>query len=79
VGRAARTSRLCAVFALARVKQDLLAWLRAFGLADKIGPEFLSPTLPTAVEERWAGQRDPRSGGDGSGRSTGPGDGKPGG
>jgi len=38
-----------AVFALARVKQDLLARLQAFGLAAKIGPERLFPTLPTAV------------------------------
>jgi SulP family sulfate permease len=45
-----------ATFALARVKQDLLARLRAFGLADKIGAQFLFPTLPTAVEayEQWA-------------------------
>ena len=39
-----------AVFALARVKQDLLARLQAFGLADKIGTELLFPTLPTAVQ-----------------------------
>ena len=38
-----------AVFALARVKQDLLARLQAFGLAAKIGPERLFPTLTTAV------------------------------
>jgi high affinity sulfate transporter 1 len=38
------------VFALARVKQDLLARLQAFGLASKIGPELLFPTLPTAVQ-----------------------------
>ena len=45
-----------AVFALARVKQDLLARLRAFGLADKIGEDRLFPTLPTAVEayRKWA-------------------------
>jgi sulfate permease, SulP family len=45
-----------AIFALARVKQDLLARLRAFGLADKIGTERLFPTLPTAVDayRRWA-------------------------
>jgi MFS superfamily sulfate permease-like transporter len=54
-----------AIFALARVKQDLLARLRAFGLAGKIGPEFLFPTLPTAVEayERWAQRHDGQSGG----------------
>jgi sulfate permease, SulP family len=47
-----------AVFALARVKQDLLARLKAFGLAEKIGDELLFPTLPTAVEayHRWAEQ-----------------------
>ena len=37
-----------AVFALARVKQDLLARLRSFGLAGKIGEERLFPTLPSA-------------------------------
>jgi sulfate permease, SulP family len=36
------------VFALARVKQDLLSPLRAYGLADRIGPDRLFPTLPTA-------------------------------
>ena len=51
-------ARRGAVFALARVKQDLLARLQSFGLADKIGAERLFPTLPTAVDayERWAGQ-----------------------
>jgi len=49
-----------AVFALARVKQDLLARLEDFGLAEKIGPEHLYPTLPTAVEayEKWVSQQD---------------------
>ena len=44
------------VFALARVKQDLLARLQDFGLAAKIGAERLFPTLPTAVDayEKWA-------------------------
>jgi SulP family sulfate permease len=37
------------VFALARVKQDLLDALRAFGLADRVGAERIFPTLPTAV------------------------------
>jgi sulfate permease, SulP family len=43
------------VFALARVKQDLLARLEAFGLATKIGADCMFPTLPTAVEayRRW--------------------------
>ena len=47
------------VFALARVKQDLLGRLQAFGLADKIGEERLFPTLPTAVQayREWAGQQ----------------------
>ncbi|HEX7994725.1 MAG TPA: sulfate permease [Streptosporangiaceae bacterium] len=39
-----------AVFALARVKQDLLARLEAFGLIDAIGADRLFPTLPTAVD-----------------------------
>ncbi len=37
------------VFALARVKQDLLVDLRAYGLADSVGPDLIFPTLPTAV------------------------------
>ncbi|MFI2629160.1 SulP family inorganic anion transporter [Streptomyces collinus] len=37
------------VFALARVKQDLLDDLTAYGLADTVGPEWIFPTLPTAV------------------------------
>jgi sulfate permease, SulP family len=41
---------------MARVKHDLLARLEAFGLAEKIGPDRLFPTLPTAVAayEAWA-------------------------
>jgi high affinity sulfate transporter 1 len=48
-----------AVFALARVKQDLLSRLTAFGLTQKIGADLLFPTLPTAVEayQRWASDR----------------------
>jgi SulP family sulfate permease len=44
------------VFALARVKHDLLTRLQAFGLSDQIGPDLLFPTLPTAVEayRKWA-------------------------
>jgi sulfate permease, SulP family len=38
------------VFALARVKQDILAPLEAYGIVDRIGPELLFPTLPTAEE-----------------------------
>jgi SulP family sulfate permease len=43
------------VFAMARVKQDLLDDLEAFGLATSLGPDRIFPTLPTAVEayERW--------------------------
>lgn len=38
------------VFALARVKQDLLDQLQAYGLADSVGPDRIFPTLPTAVD-----------------------------
>ena len=37
------------VFGLARVKQDLLAALDAYGLTAAVGPEHIFPTLPTAV------------------------------
>jgi sulfate permease, SulP family len=51
-------ARAGTVFAMARVKHDLLARLEAFGLAEKIGPDRLFPTLPTAVAayEAWAGE-----------------------
>jgi MFS superfamily sulfate permease-like transporter len=54
-------TRSGAVFALARVKQELLTRLRSFGLASKIGEEHLYPTLPTAVEayQRWAQNHQP--------------------
>jgi MFS superfamily sulfate permease-like transporter len=57
----AELDRAGTVFALARVKQDLLARLESFGLADKIGADRLFPTLPTAVEayEQWARQHPP--------------------
>ncbi len=47
------------VFALARVKQDLLVSLRAAGLVDHIGEDRLFPTLPTAVAayEAWSQAR----------------------
>jgi SulP family sulfate permease len=47
------------VFALARVKQDLLDDLQAFGLADAIGADRLFPTLPTAVAayQEWVRTR----------------------
>jgi sulfate permease, SulP family len=59
-------TRQGAVFALARVKQDLLARLQAFGLAEKIGQDRLFPTLPTAVAayRSWAGQQDGEPGRD---------------
>jgi high affinity sulfate transporter 1 len=37
------------VFAMARVKQDLLDDLRACGFVDRLGEELVFPTLPTAV------------------------------
>jgi MFS superfamily sulfate permease-like transporter len=37
------------VFALARVKQDLLTALTAYGLTAAVGPDRIFPTLPTAV------------------------------
>jgi high affinity sulfate transporter 1 len=54
----AELARAGTVFALARVKQDLLARLESFGLAEKIGADRLFPTLPTAVQayEQWARQ-----------------------
>jgi MFS superfamily sulfate permease-like transporter len=54
-------TRAGTVFALARVKQDLLARLEAFGLAGKIGADRLFPTLPTAVQayQQWARQHPP--------------------
>jgi sulfate permease, SulP family len=57
----AELARAGTVFALARVKQDLLARLESFGLADKIGADRLFPTLPTAVQayEQWARQHPP--------------------
>jgi SulP family sulfate permease len=57
-------TRRGAIFALAQVKQDLLARLQSFGLAGKIGAEYLFPTLPTAVEayQKWARQHGPQPG-----------------
>jgi hypothetical protein len=47
------------VFALARVKQDLLSPLTAYGLTARIGAERIYPTLPTAVAayEQWRTDR----------------------
>lgn len=46
------------VFALARVKQDLLEDLRAYGLVDTVGGERIFPTLPTAVAAYGKWRRD---------------------
>jgi len=45
----AELSRRGIIVGLARVKQDLLHDLQAFGLAQKIGTQRIFPTLPTAV------------------------------
>ena len=49
------------IFALARVKQDLLVRLKAFGLTTKIQPGLLFPTLPTAVTayQDWTARQPP--------------------
>ena len=54
----AELSRRGTIFALARVKQDLLDDLEAFGLAGKVGVQHIFPTLPTAVAayRQWASQ-----------------------
>jgi sulfate permease, SulP family len=61
----AELSRRGIVVGLARVKQDLLDDLRAFGLAQKIGSQRIFPTLPTAVAayQEWA-RRHPQPGQD---------------
>jgi MFS superfamily sulfate permease-like transporter len=46
------------VFALARVKQDLLKDLKAYGLVDSVGVDRVYPTLPTAVAAYRAWRRD---------------------
>ncbi|OXY90867.1 sulfate transporter [Streptomyces diastatochromogenes] len=46
------------VFALARVKQDLLDELEAYGLAKSVGTDRIFPTLPTAVAAYRAWCRD---------------------
>jgi SulP family sulfate permease len=53
-------ARAGTIFAMARVKQELLGRLEAFGLADKIGDDLLFPTLPTAVEayRQWAARHE---------------------
>lgn len=61
----AELTRRGIIVGLARVKQDLLDDLRAFGLAQKIGGQRIFPTLPTAVDayQEWA-RRHPRPGPD---------------
>jgi sulfate permease, SulP family len=51
-------SRRGIIVGLARVKQDLLDGLQAFGLVQKIGKQRIFPTLPTAVAayQGWARQ-----------------------
>ena len=46
------------VFALARVKQDLMHDLKVYGLADSVGSDLIFPTLPTAVAAYRAWSRD---------------------
>jgi high affinity sulfate transporter 1 len=50
------------VFAMARVKQDLLEQLDAYSLVQRIGQDRIFPTLPTAVEayERWVREHSAR-------------------
>ena len=57
----AELSQRGTIFALARVKQDLLDDLEAFGLAGKIGAQHIFPTLPTAVAayREWASKHPP--------------------
>ena len=49
------------VFALARVKRDLLDDLEAYGLAEAVGPDRIFPTMPTVVAayRDWAQQQSP--------------------
>jgi MFS superfamily sulfate permease-like transporter len=54
----AELSRQGVVFALARVKQDLLAALDAYGLTTAVGPDRIFPTLPTAVAAYQQWRRD---------------------
>jgi sulfate permease, SulP family len=63
----AELERRGTVFALARVKQDLLVGLQAFGLVGKIGDDRIFPTLPTAVAayQQWAKNPPQGQGGNG--------------
>ncbi|HSA41887.1 MAG TPA: sodium-independent anion transporter, partial [Mycobacterium sp.] len=47
------------VFAMARVKQDLLDDLQAAGFADRLGPGRIFPTLATAVAAFRTGSDQP--------------------
>ncbi len=49
------------VFAMARVKRDLLDDLDAYGLTTSVGPDYMFPTLPTAVDayRDWARRQSP--------------------
>ncbi|MFJ3793134.1 SulP family inorganic anion transporter [Kitasatospora sp. NPDC090091] len=58
------------VFALARVKQDLLDDLDAYGLTESVGRDRIFPTLPTAVEAYHSWEREA-----GTGPEPGPGPG----
>ena len=49
-GAPGRADRRGIVFAMARVKQDLLVALEAAGLVDRVGADRIYPTLPTAVQ-----------------------------
>ena len=61
------------ILALARVKQDLLVRLEAFGLAKSIGPDLLFPTLPSAVDayRHWAAAHPPPASQDPGGKNSG--------
>lgn len=52
------------VFALARLKSEIRAELQATGLIDRIGPELIFATLPTAVAayQEWCQEADSTSG-----------------
>ncbi|GAA2807891.1 SulP family inorganic anion transporter [Kitasatospora sp. CM 4170] len=58
------------VFALARVKQDLMDDLEAYGLTESVGRDRIFPTLPTAVEAYRSWERE-----GGPGPASGPGSG----
>lgn len=57
------------ILALARVKQELLVQLERTGLVDRVGPDRIFPTLPTA---RQAFEQRPRDDERGAGGAAGP-------